>query len=124
MPKQYDYAAPIQRGEKLEQVYTKEDLKNLNDDYTSLVENNEISIFTKYITDCVVKLAVIGKNKIAFDILPKAFPICHDTKGLLNKEDPGPIPEIYIDRILMRLGKIFPDTEIFALEKNLYLRWE
>ena len=94
MPKQYDYAAPIYRVGKLEQVYTKEDLKTLNEDYTSLVENNEIVIFTKYITDCVVKLAVVGKNKIAFDILPKAFPICHDTKGLLNKEDPGPIPEI------------------------------
>jgi hypothetical protein len=124
MPKQYDYAAPIYGVDKLEKVYTKEDLKNLNEDYTSLVAENEIGIFTKYITDCVVKMAAIGRNKIAFEILPKAFPICHDTKGLLNKEDPGPIPEIYMNRILKRLGKIFPDTEIFALEKNLYLRWE
>ena len=124
MPKQYDYAAPIYRVGKLEQVYTKEDLKNLNEDYTSLVEDNEINIFTKYITDCVVKLAAIGRNKIAFEILPKAFPICHDTKGLLNKEDPGPIPEIYMDRILKKLAKIFPDTEIFVVDVKMYLRWE
>jgi hypothetical protein len=124
MPKQYDYAAPIYRVGKLEQVYTKEDLKNLNDDYTSLVEKNEIGIFTQYIADCVVKMATIGKNKIAFEILPKAFPICHDTKGLLDKQDPGPIPEIYMDRILKKLSKIFPDTEIMVTEKIMSLRWE
>jgi hypothetical protein len=124
MPKQYDYAAPIYRVGKLEQVYTKEDLKNLNDDYTSLVEKNEIGIFTQYIADCVVKLATVGKNKIAFEVLPKGFPICHDTKGLLNKEDPGPIPEIYMDRILKKLSKIFPDTEIIVVDGKMYLRWE
>ena len=124
MPKQYDYAAPIQRVGKLEQVYTKEDLKNLNEDYTNLISENEIGIFTKYITDCVIMKATIGVKRIAFEILPKAFPICHDSKGLLHKEDPGPIPEIYLDRILKKLSKIFPDTEIFIVEKNMYLRWE
>ena len=124
MPKQYDYAAPIQRGEKLEQVYTKEDLRNLNDDYTSLVAENEIGIFTKFITDCVVQKAVVGDNKIIFDVLPRGFPIRHDPQGLLNKEDPGPIPEIYMNRILKKLSKIFPDTEIFVVEKNMYMRWE
>ena len=45
MPKQYDYAAPIYRVGKLQQVYTKEDLKTLNEDYTSLVAQNEIGIY-------------------------------------------------------------------------------
>ena len=124
MPKQYDYAAPVYRVGKLEQVYTKEDLRNLNDDYTSLVAKNEIGIFTKYITDHVIMKATVGGKSLVFEVLPKGFPICHDTKGLLNKEDPGPIPEIYMDRILQKLGKIFPDTEIFVVEGKMYLRWE
>ena len=124
MPKQYDYAAPVYRVGKLEQVYTKEDLRNLNDDYTTLVAKNEIGIFTKYITDHVIMKATVGGKSLVFEVLPKAFPICHDTKGLLNKEDPGPIPEIYMDCILKKLEKIFPDTEIMVTEKIMCLRWE
>ena len=124
MPKQYDYAAPIYRVGKLQQVYTKEDLKTLNEDYTSLVAQNVIGIYTKYITDHVILKATVGGKKIAFEVLPTGFPICHDAKGLLNKEDPGPIPEIYMDRILQKLAKIFPDTEILVVDGKMYLRWD
>lgn len=123
MPKQYIYASPMYRVGKLNEVYTKEDLKTMNDDYTSLVANNEIGIFTKYITDCVILKATVGGKVLSFNVLPKACPITHDSKGLLDKENPGPIPEIYLDRIMNKLTKIFPDTEIIVAEK-MYLRWE
>ena len=124
MPKQYHYAAPVYRTGSLLPVYTKDDLKNLSEDYTSLVAENEISIFTKYIMDCVVLKAAVGGKAISFEILPKSLPICHDAKGLLNKEDPGAVPEIYLDRILKKLDKIFPDSEIITDGKKMYLRWE
>ena len=123
MPKQYQYASPIYRMGSLQPVYTKEDLTNLGEDYTSLVAENEISIFTKYIMDSVVIKATVGGKALSFEILPKTFPITHDAKGLLNKEDPGPIPEIYLDRILKKLDKIFPDSEIMTDGLKMYLRW-
>jgi hypothetical protein len=123
MPKQYHYAAPIYRTGSLLPVYTKDDLKNLSADYTSLVAENEISIFTKHITDSVVIKAAVGGKTISFSILPLACPITHDAKGLLNKEEPGPIPEIYLDRILKKLDKIFPDSEIITDGLKMYLRW-
>jgi hypothetical protein len=124
MPKQYSYASPIYRVGSLQQVYTKEDLKTMNEDYTSLVAENEIGIYTKYITDHVILKATVGGKALMFDVLPKVFPVTHDSKGLLNKEDPGPIPEIYMDRILQKLYKIFPDTEILVVDGKMYLRWE
>lgn len=96
----------------------------MNEDYTSLVAQNEIGIYTKYITDHVIMKATVGGKRIAFEVLPSGLPICHDAKGLLNKEDPGPIPEIYMDRILQKLGKIFPDTEILVVDGKMFLRWE
>jgi hypothetical protein len=123
MPKQYHYATPMYRTGSLLPVYTKEDLSNLSDDYTSLVAENEIGIFTKYIMDSVVIKATVGGKAVSFEILPKAFPITHDAKGLLNKEEPGPIPEIYLDRILKKLDKIFPDSEIMTDGLKMYLRW-
>ena len=123
MPKQYQYASPIYRMGSLQPVYTKEDLTNLGEDYTSLVAENEISIFTKYIMDSVVIKATVGGKALSFEILPKTFPITHDANGLLNKEDPGPIPEIYLDRILKKLDKIFPDSEIMTDGLKMYLRW-
>jgi len=95
----------------------------MNDDYTSLVANNEIGIFTKYITDCVILKATVGGKVLSFSTLPKACPITHDSKGLLNKEEPGPIPEIYMEQILRKLEKIFPDTEIIIADGKMYLRW-
>jgi hypothetical protein len=123
MPKQYIYASPMYRVGKLNEVYTKEDLKTMNDDYTSLVANNEIGIFTKYITDCVILKATVGGKVLSFSTLPAACSITHDSKGLLNKEEPGPIPEIYMEQILRRLEKIFPDTEIIIADGKMYLRW-
>jgi hypothetical protein len=41
----------------------------------------------------------------------------------LNKEEPGPIPEIYMEQILRKLEKIFPDTEIIIADGKMYLSW-
>jgi hypothetical protein len=124
MPMQNIYASSIYRVGKLSDVYTKEDLKAMNNDYTSLVANNEIVIFINYIKECVILKATVGGKALSFNTLPAACPIMHNSKGLLDKEDPGPIPEIYMDRILQKLGKIFPDTEILVVDGKMYLRWE
>ena len=118
------YASSIYRVGKLSDVYTKEDLKAMNDDYTSLVANTEIVIFINYIKECVILKATVGGKALLFNTLPSACPIVHNSKGLLDKENPGPIPEIYMEQIIKRLGKIFPDTEIIAADGKMYLQWE
>jgi hypothetical protein len=123
MPKQYIYASPVYRVGKLSQIYMKEDLKALNEDYTSLVATNEIGIYVNYIKQSLILKATIGGNALSFNVLPKACPITHDSKGLLDKENPGPIPEIYMEQIIKRLETVFPDTEILVADGKMYLRW-
>jgi len=123
MPKQYIYASPVYRVGKLSQIYMKEDLKALNEDYTSLVATNEIGIYVNYIKESLILKATIGGNALSFNILPKSCPITHDSKGLLDKENPGPIPEIYMEQIIKRLETVFPDTEIHVADGKMYLRW-
>jgi len=95
----------------------------MNDDYTTLVANNEIAIFTSYIKECVILKATVGGAALSFNTLPATHTIMHDSKGLLDKENPGPIPEIYMEQILQKLEKIFPDTEVTVVGGKMYLRW-
>ena len=123
MPRQFDYGANLHHARPLyNQVYTKDDLKTINKD-TDLVAENEIGIFTKYIAECVLTYAYNGSNRLDFPVLPKDCLISHGANGCLSKTEPGPIPMIYMDRILHKLTKIFPDSDIMVVGNTMTLSW-
>jgi hypothetical protein len=123
MPRQFDYGANLHTARPLfNQVYTKEDLKTINKD-TDLIAENEINIFTKYITECVLTFAYNGEKTLDFPVLSENHLISHGSNGCLSKTEPGPIPMIYMDRIITKLTKIFPDTDIMVVGNTMNLSW-
>ena len=104
-------------------MYSRADLKNSGRAYADAVKDREVTIFTRYIADGIITYAQKGLETIKFPMLEKFHGIAHGVDGLLNKHDPGPIPDIYIEEIVARLRFYFPDTDFAFNEKFLYVSW-
>jgi len=99
------------------------DLKESAQAYSAAVREHEIHIFARYIADGIVTYAGKGLETIRFPILAKYDNIEHNSDGILNKYDPGPVPEIYVDEIILKLRKTFPDTDFAYNKEFLYVSW-
>lgn len=102
---------------------SRSDLQGLSQKYILDVMQNEINIFTNYITTEVVAKATKGFKGIRFPFLKEGLPIEHNHNGLLNKHDPGPIPRNYIPYILDKLNLIFDDVDIVCSDTHLVIGW-
>ena len=104
-------------------MFTRAELKERAADYSNAVKEREITIFTRYIADGIVTYSGKGLEAIKFPVLDKFDSIEHNSNGILNKYDPGPVPLIYIDEVVKRLRILFPDTD-FAYNKDfLIVHW-
>ena len=103
--------------------YTRADLKECAKAYSDAIKEREITIFTRYIADGIVTYAGKGLEAIKFPILICFDNIEHNSDGILNKYDPGPVPLKYIEEIIKKLRVTFPDTD-FAYNGNfLIIHW-
>ena len=124
MPKESIYANNIYNHLPNDlKVFTKEELNLMGQDFVEAVSQNEVSIFVNYISHIVIGEAAINNKRIVLPVLPKGVNIMHDHNGLLDKKNPGPIPEIYLDRILQSLNKIFPDIDIIIISGKMIIEW-
>lgn len=104
-------------------MYRRADLKESGRAYADAVKEREITIFTRYVADGIIKYAEKGLVSIQFPLLEKFQNIKHSSDGILNRHDPGPIPVTYVDEVVNRLRYLFPDTD-FAIEKSfLFVNW-
>jgi hypothetical protein len=104
-------------------MYTRVDLQASGKAYANAVRQREITIFTAYIADGIVTYAKKGLLDIKFHLLDKYDNIQHNSDGILNKYDPGPIPLIYIDEVVARLRISFPDTYFVIGDSFLFVSW-
>jgi hypothetical protein len=124
MPSQSIYGANLHRPtSRKESVFTKEVLRDMQAEYKDTVEENEIRIFTNYITECILECANMGKNQMSLPVLKKGVLISHMSNGLLDRYEPGPIPQVYMIQILQNLKIKFPDTEIKVTETAMLFDW-
>lgn len=77
-------------------MYSRAELKSSGRAYADAVKEREITLFTRYIADGIVTYAQKGLESIRFPILETYAGIEHGADGLLNKYDPGPIPQVYV----------------------------
>lgn len=104
-------------------MYTRVDLQASGKAYADAVREREITIFAAYIADGIVTYAKKGLLDIKFHLLDKYDNIQHNSDGILNKYDPGPIPLIYIDEVVARLRISFPDTYFVIGDSFLFVSW-
>lgn len=104
-------------------MYSRAELKESAKYYSDAVREREITIFTRYVADGIVTYAAKGLEAIKFPVLGKYDNIEHNSDGILNKYDPGPIPLIYIEEIVVKLRALFPDTDFAYNEKFLIVSW-
>jgi hypothetical protein len=123
MPKESIYANIHNRLPNDLKVFTKEELNLMGQDFVEAVSQNEVSIFVNYISHIVIGEAELNNKRVVLPVLPKGVNIMHDHNGLLDKKNPGPIPEIYLDRILQSLNKIFPDIDIIVINGKMIIEW-
>jgi hypothetical protein len=65
----------------------------------------------------------MGKNQMSLPVLKKGVLISHMSNGLLDRYEPGPIPQVYMIQILQNLKIKFPDTEILINETAMLFDW-
>jgi hypothetical protein len=125
MPKEYIYSSNLHNGITLNATkFTQEDLPiPTSNDYEQAVVLNEIAIFVKYIANIIIEEVMLNKKRVSINTLPKNVPIRHNAQGLLDKNNPGPIPEVYMEKILHSLYKIFPDIDIMVLQTRMLIDW-
>ena len=124
MPKESIYANNIYNHLPNDlKVFTKEELNLMGQDFVEAVVQNEVTIFVNYISCIVIGEATINNKRVVLPVLSKGTNIMHDHNGLLDKKNPGPIPEIYLDRILKSLNKIFPDIDIIVISGKMIIEW-
>jgi len=138
MPKEYIYSSNLHNGITLNATkFTREELQEMGQDINAVNRNpiptsvdleqavtlNEIAIFVKYIANIIIEDAMINKKHVVLNTLPCHVPIRHNAQGLLDKNNPGPIPEVYVDKILHSLHKIFPDVDIIVLQSKMIIDW-
>jgi hypothetical protein len=124
MPSQSIYGAILYRpSSRKETIFTKDMLRDMQAEYKDTVEENEIRIFTNYIMECILECANMGKSQMSLPVLKKGALIAHMSNGLLDKYEPGPIPQVYMTQILQNLKIKFPDTEILINETAMLFDW-
>ena len=104
-------------------MYTRADLKSLGHEYETAIKNREIDIYVKYVGEGILKYAKEGNKTIHFPMIRNILMVRRASDGLLNKHDPGPIPEAYISEVMMRLYEIFPDTDFVIQDMYLVVNW-
>lgn len=104
-------------------MYTRADLKSLGHEYESAIKNREIDIYVKYVGEGILKYAKEGNKMIRFPMISNIFMVRRASDGLLNKHDPGPIPEEYVLEVIDLLSYTFPDTDFFIEDMHLVVNW-
>jgi len=98
----------------------RETLQYYAKDYENAVREFELSIYQNYIVWAIDKLARRGLTFYDHVVLGKNELAPHSAHGgLLDKSNPGPIPYNYLEPMLERLKKKFPDSDITFNEARL-----
>jgi len=104
-------------------MYTRAHLKDLGHEYETAIKNREIDIYVKYVGEGILKYAKEGNRVIRFPMIKKTIMIRRASDGMLNKYDPGPIPEEYVLEVIDLLSYTFPDTDFFIEDMHLVVNW-